>query len=42
MMELVHYIYKSMWTPVHISGFGYFSHTRCWQVYKIKHTAMQS
>jgi len=25
-----------------MSGFGYFSHTHCWQVYKIKHTAMQS
>ena len=22
--------------------FSYFSHTRCWQVYKIEHTAMQS
>jgi hypothetical protein len=21
-------------------GFGYFSHTHCWQVYKIEHTAM--
>ena len=33
---------KSMRTPLLISGLGYFSHTHCWQVYKIKHTAMQS
>jgi hypothetical protein len=25
----VYYIYKSMWTPLQMSGFGYFSHTRC-------------
>ena len=25
-----------------ISGLGYFSNTGCWQVYKIKHTAIQS
>jgi hypothetical protein len=30
------YIHKSMWTPLHISGFVYFSHTHCWQVYKIE------
>jgi hypothetical protein len=23
----IHYIYKSMWTPFQVSGFGYFSHT---------------
>ena len=33
---------KSMRTPLLIRGFGYFSHTHCWQVYKIKHTTMQS
>ena len=38
----IHHIYKSMCTPLQMSGFGYFSHTRCWQVYKIKHTSMQS
>ena len=32
------YTNKSMWTPLQMSGFGYFSHTRCWQVYKIEHT----
>jgi hypothetical protein len=41
-MGNIHYMYKSMWTPFQISGFVYFSHSRCWQVYKIKHTAMQS
>ena len=25
----VHYMAKSMWTPLLISGFGYFSHTHC-------------
>ena len=32
------YIHKSMWTPLQISGFGYFNH----KVYKIKQTAMHS
>ena len=40
--EDIHYIYKSMWTPFQMRGFSYFSHTRCWQAYKIEHTAMQS
>jgi hypothetical protein len=30
-----------MWTPIKISGFSYFCHTCCWQVYKMEHTAMQ-
>jgi hypothetical protein len=33
-------IYKS--THLQMSGFSYFSYNRCWQVYKIEHTAMQS
>ena len=32
---------KSIRTPLLISVFGYFSHTHCPQVYKIKHAAMQ-
>lgn len=32
----LHYIFKSMWTLLQTSGFGYFRHTLC---YKIKHTA---
>ena len=36
------YMYKTIWTRLQVSGFGYFSHSRCWQVYKIKHTAMKS
>ena len=27
----IHYICKSIRTPLQISGFGYFSHTHCWQ-----------
>ena len=34
-LSLIHYMYKSMWTPLQISGFGYFRHTRCWQLYQI-------
>ena len=33
---------KNMRTPLAISGFGYFSQTHWWQMYKIEHTAMQS
>ena len=25
----IHYIYKSMWTPLQISGFVHFSNPRC-------------
>jgi hypothetical protein len=35
-------IYKSIVTPLQMSGSGYFSHTRCWQLHKLDHTAMQS
>ena len=42
MISKMHYMAKSMRTPLVISGFGYFSQTHCWQVHKIKHTAMQS
>jgi hypothetical protein len=38
----VHYINKSMWKYLYICGFDYFSHTICWQVYKVEHTAVQS
>ena len=31
-----------MWTHLQMNGFGYFCHTRCWQVYTIEQTAMQS
>ena len=31
----LHYIYKCLWTHLQISGFNYFSHTRCWKVYQI-------
>ena len=37
---LIHYMVKSVWTHLQISGFGWFNHTCCWQVYTIKHTAM--
>ena len=32
---------NSMWKHIQGSEFGFFSHTSCWKVYKIKHTAMQ-
>jgi hypothetical protein len=38
----LHFMTKSIWTPLQISGFACFSHTCCWQVYIIKHTAIQS
>ena len=38
----LHYKAKCMRTPILISGFGHLSHSHCWQVYKTKHTAIQS
>ena len=41
-LDIYIHTHKGMWTPLQISGFSYFSHTCCGQVYKIEHTAMQS
>ena len=42
MVNDIHYMAKSMWRPLQMSEFGYFSHTLCRQVYKIEHTTIQS